>query len=404
MRLRCFLLSLIFSWVSAQDVAIRANKLYPVQGPMLEKGIVVIQQGKITAVGKAADITIPKDMKVIDCEVAVPGLIDSHATVGFSGLLNQPHDQDQLERSSSIQPELRAIDAYNPKDPLVGFLAARGITTVHTGHGPGAVISGQTLIAKTVGSTIEESVIVPEAMMAATLGDSVRNTDGKAPGTRGKWVAMLRSDLVAAQMYQKNISAAKPGATKDRSLHMEALGRVLQRERPLMITAQRSIDILAALRIAQEFNIRIILDGAADAHLLLPQIKASGFPVFVHPLMARPGGETENISLETPALLYKSGIPFALQSGFEAYVPKTRVVLWEAGMAAGNGLSFETALSAVTLGAARILGISDRVGSLEKGKDGDVALFDGDPFEWTTHCKGTIINGVLVSLGEAVND
>jgi imidazolonepropionase-like amidohydrolase len=402
--MRLLLLTLFSLTLTAQDIAVRAEKLYTVSGAMIIDGVIIIQKGKITAVGKASDIQVPEGMKSLRHKVAVPGLIDGHSTVGFSGLLNQPHDQDQVERSAPMQPELRAIDAYNPKDPLVRFLSNRGITTVHTGHGPGALISGQTLIAKTFGNTIDETVIVPEAMIAATLGDSIRNTEGKAPGTRSKAMAMLRSELLSAQAFMKKRSVAKSGQEPDRSLRMEALIQVLRRERPLLITAQKSIDIMGALRLAKEFNVQLILDGASDAHLLIQEIKTSGVSVIIHPLMTYPRGEMENMNLETPSLLQKAGIPFIFQSGYEAYVPKTRVVLWEAGMAAGNGLSFDQTLYAVTLGAARLLGIQGRVGSLEIGKDGDLALFTGDPFEWTTRCTGSIINGRLVSDGEALKD
>ena len=164
-----------------------------------------------------------------------------------------------------------------------------------------------------------------------------------------------------------------------------------------MITAHRAQDINNALRLAREFNMEVWLDGGAEAYLLVDEIKQAGVPVIVHPTMIRPNGEYENFSFETAATLAKAGIPIALQAGYEAYVPKTRVVLFEAGMAAANGLSFQQALNAITIDAARLLKIDDRVGSLEVGKDGDVALYDGDPFEYTSHCIGVIINGKVVS-------
>jgi imidazolonepropionase-like amidohydrolase len=171
----------------------------------------------------------------------------------------------------------------------------------------------------------------------------------------------------------------------------------LKREVPLLVTVHRAQDIMSALRVAKEFNVKLVLDGAAEAYLVLDQIKEAGAPVIVHPTMARSGGETENLSMETAAKLKKAGIPFAFQSGFESYVPKTRVLLYEAGVAAANGLTFDEALTAATLDAARLLGISDRLGSLEPGKDGDVALYDGDPFEYTSHVVGVVIQGEVVS-------
>jgi imidazolonepropionase-like amidohydrolase len=178
---------------------------------------------------------------------------------------------------------------------------------------------------------------------------------------------------------------------------MEALAPVLKGERPLLVSVHKANDILSAIRLAKEFNIRMVLDGVADAHLVLDELKSSGFPVILHPTMARSFGDTENLSVETASKLREKGIFFAFQSGFESYVPKTRVVLWEAAVAAANGLPFEQALAGVTIDAARLLGIENRVGSLEAGKDGDVALYDGDPFEYTSHCTGVVVSGKVVS-------
>ncbi|MBA3335907.1 MAG: amidohydrolase family protein [Acidobacteria bacterium] len=180
-------------------------------------------------------------------------------------------------------------------------------------------------------------------------------------------------------------------------LRSEIMQKIVRREFPLLITAHRAQDIMTALRIAKEFNIKIVLDGASEAHSVIYEIKASGFPVIIHPTMFRAGGESQNLSLETASKLKTAGILFALQSGFEGYVPKTRVVLFEAGAAAANGLSMRDALATITIDAARILGLEKRIGSIEKGKDADLAMYDGDPFEYTTHCTGTIINGQIVS-------
>jgi len=166
---------------------------------------------------------------------------------------------------------------------------------------------------------------------------------------------------------------------------------------PLLVTVQRHQDIMSALRVAQEFELDLVLDGAAEAFLLIDEIKAAGVPVIVHATMQRAAGEAENLSMETAGKLDAAGIRIAFQSGFESYVPKTRVVLFEAAIACANGLSHQRTLRALTLGAAELLGIDERVGSLEVGKDGDLALYDGDPFEYTTHCIGTVIEGDLVS-------
>jgi imidazolonepropionase-like amidohydrolase len=253
------------------------------------------------------------------------------------------------------------------------------------------------LIAKTVGEEVDDAVIVPTAMVAVTLGDAAVMEGGRAPGTHAKMIAMLRAEFLKAQEYDRRQQAAKEGERPARDLRAEMLARVLRRELPLLVTVHRAHNIVAALRLAKEFNLRMVLDGAAEAYLVADQIKAAGVPVVVHPTMFRAAGETENLSMETPATLRRAGVRVVLQSGQELYVPKTRVVLFEAAAAAANGLSFDEALAAVTIDAARLLGVEARVGSIEPGKDADLALFDGDPFEYTTHVTGVIINGRLVS-------
>lgn len=383
--------------LSAQRIAVRGEKIYTMAGQPIADGVVLVDGGRIQRVGPASAVQVPEGYKVLSAKVVTPGLIDAHSTVGLSGALNQSHDQDQLERSAPIQPELRAIDAYNARDPLVEWLRSFGVTTLHTGHGPGALISGQTMIVKTAGNSVEDATVKPAAMVAATLGSQARAEQGRSPGTRAKMIAMLRGELIRAREYSAKADKAERGKEPPRDLKLEVLAQVLKGELPLLVTVHKANDILAALRLGKEFGLKIVLDGVAEAPLVLEEIKSSGYPVIVHPTMARPGGDAESLSLETASKLEQAGVPFALQSGFEGYVPKTRVVLFEAAMAAANGLGTESALESITIGAARLLGIAGRVGSLEQGKDADLALFDGDPLEYTTHCTGVVLNGVLVS-------
>ena len=377
------------------QIAIRGETIHTMSGEPIRDGVVVVRDGTIRALGPASSTRIPQDYKVISARVVTPGLIDAHSVVGLSGILNQPQDQEQLEKSSAIQPELRAIDGYNNRDPLIDWVRSFGVTTLHTGHAPGALVSGQTMIVKTAPADLSRAILVSNAMIAVTLGPGAMAEKGKAPGTSSKAVAMLRSELLKAREYARKISKAKRDEPPARDLHLEALVQALDGKAPLLITAHRHQDILAALRIGAEFKLKVVLDGAADAHLLLKEIKKSGYPVIVHATMARASEETENLGMETASKLKAAGIPFALQSGYESYVPKTRVVLLEAGVAAANGLTFQQALAAVTIDAAKILGIDGRVGSLERGKSADLALYDGDPFEYTSHCVGVVVSGVL---------
>jgi len=382
----------------AQDVAVRAELLHTMAGAPLQDAVVVVRDGKISAVGQAGTVEIPEGFRVLEAAVVTPGLIDAHSVVGLAGWLNYDHDQDQIERSEPVQPELRAIDAYNPREPLVAYLQSYGITTVHTGHAPAAVISGQTMVVKTRGETVDEAVLVPFATVAATLGESSFQ-EAAFSGTSSKAVAVLRQALVDAKGYRARQRAAEgkdePPPSVD--LRHEALVAVLERRVPLMVTAQRATDVLNALRIAEEFELELVLDGGAEIYDVLDRVKAAGVPVFLHPTMQYGVGERRNLSMETAAKLHAAGIPFALQSGYEEYVPKTRVVLFEAALAAAYGLPVQDALAAITIEAAKLLKVDDRVGSLEIGKDGDLALFDGDPFEYTSHCVGVVIEGEVVS-------
>ncbi len=393
------------------QVAIKAKTLHTMAGPSITDGVVIIQNGKIAAVGPAAATPIPDGLRILEAVVATPGLIDARCTVGVSGLLNQKQDQDQLERSGPIQPELRAIDAYNPLDPLVDHVRSFGVTTINTGHAPGELISGQTALIKLRGTTVDEAVIKPVAAVAATLGPGAQRDS--APGTRAKMVSMLREQLIKARDYQKlldkavqpaapasgtDAKPATPAEPPARDLRLELLAQVLKGEIPLLISANRAQDIASVLRLKEEFNtLRIVLDSGSESYLLTAELKAAGVPVFLHPTMVRAFGEMENMSVETASKLRAAGIDVAIQGGFESYVPKARVVLFEAAIAAANGLSFEEALATITTTPARTLGVADRVGSLEVGKDGDIALYSGDPFEYTTLCTGVVIDGVVMS-------
>ena len=381
---------------SAQELYVVGETVHTLAGPVLEGAVVVCRDGKIASIEPAEGFEIPAEAETLTAKVVVPGLVDARSVVGLTGILNQDHDQDQLERSAPIQPELRAIDAYNPREPLVEWVRSFGVTTVHTGHAPGALVSGQTLVAKTSGDTVDEAVIRPFAMVAATLGEGARMTGEQAPGTRSKAVAMLRQELVRAQEYARELAEGGEGAP-DRDLRLEALAAVLAGDNPLLVAAHRAHDIAAALRLREEFGFRMVLDGGAEAYLMIDALRTAEVPVVVHAPMVRATGERENASMETPHVLQRAGLLVAIQSGFEGYVPKTRVALFEAAIAARYGCSFEEALRLVTLDAARLLEVDDRIGSLEVGKDADLALYDGDPFEYTTHCTGVVIDGRVVS-------
>lgn len=388
--------TLLISTPALAQTAIRAEMLYPVSGSSIRDAVVLVQKGKIEKVGPASGLNIPAGYKVINTKVLTPGLIDARTVVGMAGALNIPVDQDQLEKSSPVQPDLRAIDAYNPEETLVKTLRGYGVTSIHTGHGIGALVSGQTMIAKTKPGTVETVTINPLAMLAMTIGPSVSG-NFSSPGTKAKQMSMLRTELLKARDYlkkQQDKDSTKRPAT---DLKMEALAKLLKGEIKGLITANSSLDIMNAIRLQKEFGFKLVLDGAAEAYRLIPEIKQSGAEIILHATMARNEGDRVNMNRESAVLLTAAGIRVSIESGYEAYVPKTRVVLLEAAQATAYGLSVEDALRAITLNPAILLGIEQRVGSIEPGKDADLVMYDGEPFEYLTRVCGVMIDGEMVS-------
>jgi imidazolonepropionase-like amidohydrolase len=378
--------------LSPASYVIDAELVHIGDGNTISKGRVVVSGGHITAIGSQESTPAPAGASQLNAKVLTPGFIDAHTVVGLAGYLNDPgNDQDQLDRGSAIQPELRALDAYNPLEPLVGHLRDHGITTIQTGHAPGALVSGQSMVIKTNAKTAEEALI-PASMLTFSLGGVISNAFSK-PGTRAKAMAMMRQEFIKAQDYAHKRAQ---GSLTSRNLSHEALADLLEGKSTALVTVHRAQDILTALRLQKEFGFEMVLDGAAEIYLVLDEVNEANVPVILHPTMLRATGEAVNVAMDTPAKLSQAGLSFAFQSGYEGYVPKTRVVLFEAGVAVGNGLSPQDAIKNLSLYPAQLLGIDDRVGSLEVGKDADMVLFNGDPFEYTTLVDRVMINGQLV--------
>jgi len=375
------------------QIAIKADTIYTITNGVIKNGVILIKGNKIERVGK--DIKIPGGYTVYEAKVVTPGLVDARSVVGLAGPLNYKADQDQLEKSAPIQPDLRAIDAYNPDDKLVEYLRANGVTTLHTGHGVGALVSGQTMIVKTKKGLIDDVTIKPLCMLAMTIGNDVKD-NYQSPGTKAKEISMLRTELLKAQQYLAKKNDKDSSKKQATDLNMEMLGMLLRKEVKGLISANKTTDIESALRLAKEFDFKLVIEGAAEAYRLTDEIKASGAEIIVHPTMARADGDMQNLTMENAALLTKAGITVSIESGYESYVPKTRVVLFEAATAVGRGgMNYDDALKAITINPANLLGIDNRVGSIEKGKDADLVLYDGDPFEYVTNVCKVIIDGKL---------
>ncbi|HTY84417.1 MAG TPA: amidohydrolase family protein [Silvibacterium sp.] len=392
---------------SAQKIAVVADKLYTmgkeVQG---QPGVVLIENGKISAVRRGSEA--PAGYTVMHAAYVTPGLIDAKTTAGISGAYNIPADQDQDEESDPNTADVRALDSFNPREMLLQYINTYGITTVQTAPGIVNPIAGQagifkTVGPKTVGPTVDELAVKPVSAIVFNLGESPKQFYGRkdrAPTTRMMTASIIREGLLNAQAYQKkwaDWSASEkrdPAKQPARDLKLEAISLALRAEVPAIFNAYRADDIDTAIRLAKEFKLKLILSSVTEGYLETPVIKQSGAAALVGPTLQRLESlETNNASLEDAAILAEAGVPVALMTGFEGYVPKNRVLLFEAGVAAANGLGFEGALRASTIEAAKILGIADRIGSLESGKDADVVLYDGDPFEYTSHVTAVLVNG-----------
>jgi imidazolonepropionase-like amidohydrolase len=394
----------------ADDLGVRAALLHT-SGPLgtIENGALLIRGGKIAAVGRAEEVAFPSSLRVLEAAVVTPGLIDAHGVTGLAGAYNVPADQDQDERTGPNQAGLRAIDGFNPEEQLLRWLLRHGVTALQAGPGEANPIGGLAGVFKTHGGSLDEVLVRFPSALVFTLGEAPKRTyaaDRKPPVTRMGTAALIRGALLEASEYAVKrkqatglripLLSGSKGEAPERDLSKEALGRALRGEIPALFTARREDDLETALRIGREFGLRVVLADAVEAYLMADRIREAGVPVLVGPVMERPGRhETINQSFENAAILQAAGIPIAFQSGFESYVPKTRVVLFEAAVAVAYGLPDAAALRALTIDSARLLGVDDRLGSLEPGKDADVVLFDGDPLEYTSHIEAVIVNGGL---------
>jgi imidazolonepropionase-like amidohydrolase len=378
--------------------AIRAGRIDTASGEPIMDGVIVVDGGRIEFVGKQDGIELQGDTPQLHAKVVTPGLIDAHSVVGVSGFYNTPADQDQDETSDPNQADARVLDSFNPSDPLLRFALEHGVTVLQACPGRANVIAGQAGIFRTHGSTVDAMTIRFPSALVFNLGETPKRTyPGKGPSTRMATAALIRNAFTGAANFKMKQSVAKPDSPPDRNLKFEVLGEVLDRKIPAIFSAHRADDIETALRIIREFQISGQLDMATEGYLIANSIRQAHIPVLLHPTMQRISSpETFNSTLANASIISEQGVPIAITSGFEGYVPKSRLALYEAAMAAVNGLGYDRALRSVTIDAARILGIDRDYGSLERGKVADLVLYDADPIEYTTHVTHVFIDGRLV--------
>ena len=391
----------------AETLVVTADAVYPVAGEVLRPGVVLVEDGRIRAVGPAGSVRVPDGARRLAAAAVTPGFIDASTSLGLAGLYNVAADRDTDETSNPNQAGVRALDAFNPAEPLLRFALEHGVTLVQTGPGPANPIGGQAAIFRTHGRVADEMAVRTPSALVLSLGEQPKSTyaeKGGAPNTRMGTAAVIRKALQQGAAYAEKQRAAKGGFLKrkkgdppERDLAKETLAQVATGELPAIFVAHRSDDVLTALRIAREFELRAVLAGATEAYLVADRIREADVPVLVGPVMTRAASpETLNASFQNAAILADAGVRVAIRSGYEAYVPRARLVLFEAAVAAANELGPERALDTITLAPAKILGLDADHGSLERGKVADLVLFDGDPFEYRTHVEAVVVSGEVV--------
>ena len=376
---------------------IKNGYVKPMVGANIPNGCVLIgDDGKILSVG--TDLTAPAGCEVIDAEgrLVTPGLVEAHCHTGMISSAMRWEGSEINEKSDPVQPQLRSIDAINPRDERVTESVAYGVTTICTGPGSANVVGGTFVAMKTAGRRLEDMIVKYPLAMKCAFGENPKNyygQAGKSPSTRMATAALLRDLLTKAKNYMEAKDAGKEPAYDAK---LEAMLPVMRKEIPLKAHAHRADDILTSIRIAKEFDVRLTLDHCTEGHLIADILAEEGYPAFVGPFLddkSKP--ELRNLTAANAGVLHKAGVRVSIIT--DAPVISERRLALCAGIAVSEGLDYEEGWRAVTVNPAECTGIGDRVGSLEAGKDGDVVIWTADPLT-TVGAKAfvTVIDGKIV--------
>lgn len=369
-------------------------------------GYIQIEHGRIVTIGDMKECGLEAlqnndEVQIIDAKgnLVMPGIIEAHCHMGITEEKKGMEGDDCNENVDPVTPYLRAIDAINPMDDAFHDALKAGITSAMIGPGSSNVVGGQFAVLKTHGRCIDQMILKAPAAMKAAFGENPKvnfSGQGVSPVTRMSIAAKLREELTRAREYERKINE-NPETTPD--FHYECWLPVLRGEIPLKAHAHRADDILTAVRIAKEFGLKMTLDHCSEGHLIVEELKEAGFPAIVGPDMAsRNKIEVRNMAFKTAGLLSKEGILTAITTDHP--VSKIQFLPICAGLAVKEGMSMEDGFKSVTINAAKICGVDDRIGSLAVGKDGDIAIFDGNPMEVFTKTLCTIIEGKIVYYDE----
>lgn len=373
------------------------GRIFTMEESFIECGFVRTKGNLIEEVGPMSVLSDKKNEKILDVRGAwvMPGLIDSHAHIGITeekwGIIGD----DSNEMTNPSTAALRAIDGINPMDPAFHDAIEAGITSVMAGPGSANVIGGQFVFMKAQGRCIDNMIVKYPAAMKIAFGENPKTTygnQGQYPSTRMGVAAMLRNTLHKAIQYK---CKKERGELSEEDFELEPWLPVLNKEIPLKAHAHRADDILTAIRIAKEFDVNITIDHGTEGHLITDEIKASGYPVIVGTdLTSRSKLEVQNMNFKTCGILQKAGILCAITTDHPVALIQSLPLC--AGLAVKHGLPLEEGLRAITINAAKICRVDDRVGSLKKGKDADIVIFSGNPMEIFTKTLYTIIDGKII--------
>lgn len=373
------------------------GKIFTMEEKPIDNGFVRIKRNLIEETGEMSNLKNTKNEKILDVHGAwvMPGLIESHAHIGITEEKWGVIGDDSNEQTNPSTATLRAIDGINPMDPAFHDAIEAGITSVMAGPGSANVIGGQFVFMKTQGRCIDNMIVKFPAALKVAFGENPKTTYGDQniyPSTRMGIAAMLRNTLHQAVQYKKD---KESGNITAENFEMEPWIPVLNKEIPLKAHAHRADDILTAIRIAREFDVDITIDHGTESHLIVDEIKKSGFPVIAGTdLTSRSKLEVQYMDFKTSGILQEAGILFSITTDHPValiqYLPLC------AGLAVKHGLPMEEGLKALTIYPARICRVDDRVGSLKKGKDADIAIFSGNPMEIFTKTLYTIIDGEII--------
>lgn len=369
-------------------------------------GYIRIERGKIVALGSMEECDLgalqnDDNVQLIDAKgnLVMPGIVEAHCHMGITEEKKGMEGDDCNENVDSVTPYLRAIDAINPMDDAFHDAIKAGITSAMIGPGSSNVVGGQFAVLKTHGRCIDQMIVKAPAAMKVAFGENPKvnfSEQGISPVTRMSIAAKLREELGRAREYERKIHE-NPETTPD--FRYECWLPVLSGEIPLKAHVHRADDILTAVRIAKEFGLKMTLDHCSEGHLVIEELKEAGFPAIVGPDMAsRNKIEVRNMAFKTAGLLSKNGILTAVTTDHP--VSKIQFLPICAGLAVKEGMSIENGFKSITISAAKICGVDDRIGSLAIGKDGDIAIYNGNPMEVFTKTLCTIIEGKIVYYDE----